>query len=86
MPLYEYECEKCGHVTEAHRAMRERRKLLRCEVCGGKTEKLITSTHLTRIPFPFTLDHVAEHPVTFKSKREMRKYLDKRGLASPVFS
>jgi len=35
MPIYEYECEKCEHVTEALRAMAHADELWACEACGS---------------------------------------------------
>jgi len=41
MPVYEYECEACDHVTEAIRRMGEAGAPLRCERCGSeKTHRL----------------------------------------------
>ena len=34
MPIYEYECDKCGHVTEALRPMSQADNPLVCEGCG----------------------------------------------------
>jgi putative FmdB family regulatory protein len=40
MPIYEYECEKCKHVTEALRPMAQADESLTCESCGSeKTER-----------------------------------------------
>jgi putative FmdB family regulatory protein len=33
MPIYEYICEDCGHVTEALRAMRDADTAYACEKC-----------------------------------------------------
>jgi putative FmdB family regulatory protein len=41
MPLYEYECEKCGHTFELRESITaEPRK--RCPVCRGKVRRLIS--------------------------------------------
>ena len=34
MPVYEYECPKCGEVTEAIRPMRDADAPLACAKCG----------------------------------------------------
>lgn len=36
MPIYEYECDECGHVTEALRKMSEADAAIECQCCGGK--------------------------------------------------
>ncbi len=42
MPLYEYECQKCGHTFEERRSITaEPRK--RCPKCRGKVQRLISS-------------------------------------------
>ena len=42
MPVYEYECEKCGHTFEETRSITaESRK--RCPKCRGKVRRLISS-------------------------------------------
>jgi putative FmdB family regulatory protein len=47
MPIYEYECTECDHVTEAIQKFSDR-PLTRCKSCGGKLHKLIShsSFHL----------------------------------------
>ncbi len=40
MPIYEYECEKCNHITEALRPMAQADEPLICESCGNsKTQR-----------------------------------------------
>ena len=41
MPIYEYECEKCGKVFEAWQQMSDK-PLKKCEFCSGKVHKLIS--------------------------------------------
>jgi putative FmdB family regulatory protein len=43
MPLYEYECLKCGKVIEAIQKFSDD-PLTECEECGGKLEKLISKS------------------------------------------
>lgn len=44
MPIYEYQCEKCAHVTEVRVSMDARDAGVTCEKCGSeKTEKLLSS-------------------------------------------
>ncbi len=47
MPIYEYECKKCGRITEALQGFSDP-PLKKCEHCKGKLEKLISlsSFHL----------------------------------------
>ncbi len=43
MPIYEYECTKCGQVTEAWQKFSDP-PLEKCEVCGGKMRKLVSQS------------------------------------------
>lgn len=36
MPIYEYECEQCRHVTESLRKMADADAPLTCECCGSE--------------------------------------------------
>lgn len=39
MPIYEYQCDKCGHVTEALRGMARADDPIACEGCGASKTK-----------------------------------------------
>ena len=41
MPIYEYECKKCGHQMEVFQMFSDA-PLSKCEVCNGKVRKLIS--------------------------------------------
>ncbi len=41
MPIYEYECTKCGHQTEALQKFSDP-PLAQCELCHGKLMKLMS--------------------------------------------
>ncbi len=47
MPIYEYECTKCGHQTETLQKFSDS-PLTECDMCHGKLKKLIShnSFHL----------------------------------------
>jgi putative FmdB family regulatory protein len=47
MPIYEYECSKCGRIDEVLQKFSDR-PLTRCKHCSGKLQKLIShsSFHL----------------------------------------
>jgi putative FmdB family regulatory protein len=42
MPIYEYKCDICGHVTEAWQKFSDP-PLSACEVCGGAVKKIISA-------------------------------------------
>ena len=41
MPIYEYKCNKCGHITEVWQKFSDA-PLGECEVCGGPVKKIIS--------------------------------------------
>ena len=43
MPIYEYECQKCGEVTEVMQRITDD-PLTTCETCGGPIKRLISHT------------------------------------------
>ena len=43
MPMYEYQCESCGHQFEARQKFSDP-PLTACQSCGGPVNKLISQT------------------------------------------
>ena len=43
MPIYEYECTKCGNQTEVWQKFSDK-PLTKCEKCKGKMKKLISQS------------------------------------------
>ncbi len=43
MPIYEYECKKCGHQTEVMQKFSDP-PMAECDMCHGKMRKLISSS------------------------------------------
>ncbi len=44
MPIYEYQCQKCGEIFEKIQKMDEGGDSIECPCCGeGKPEKLLSS-------------------------------------------
>ena len=43
MPIYEYECSKCGHVEEVMQKFSDK-PLSRCPSCKGKLRKLMSQS------------------------------------------
>ena len=41
MPIYEYECEKCGRITEELQGFNDR-PLKKCKHCKGKVHRIIS--------------------------------------------
>ena len=43
MPIYEYQCSKCGHQTEVWQKITDP-PVTRCEMCNGRMRKLISQS------------------------------------------
>ena len=43
MPIYEYECAKCGHQIEVWQKFSDK-PVTKCELCKGKMKKLISQS------------------------------------------
>ncbi len=43
MPIYEYECTKCGQEFEVIQGFSDK-PLKKCEACGGKVRKLVSQS------------------------------------------
>ena len=43
MPIYEFQCKKCGSQIEVYQKMNDKQPT-RCKKCGGRLEKLISQT------------------------------------------
>jgi putative FmdB family regulatory protein len=43
MPIYEYECAKCGHQTEVWQRITDQ-SITKCERCKGKMRRLISQS------------------------------------------
>ncbi len=43
MPIYEYECTKCGHQTEVWQRITDQ-SVTKCERCKGKMRRLISQS------------------------------------------
>jgi putative FmdB family regulatory protein len=65
MPVYEYECTKCGHVSEVWQKITDS-GLTKCEFCKGKMRKLISQSS-------FHLKGSGWYVTDYKSKRESDK-------------
>jgi len=65
MPVYEYECTKCGRQTEVWQKISDP-DLANCEHCKGKVKKIISQSS-------FHLKGTGWYVTDYKSKRESEK-------------
>ena len=44
MPIYEFKCDKCGHVTEQIVPMKDAKEKIKCEKCNEEAKRIISNT------------------------------------------
>jgi putative FmdB family regulatory protein len=72
MPIYEYECQKCGHYLEALQKIADK-PLRECPECGRHTLKRLISAPM------FRLSGSGWYETDFKSDQETKRNLADRG-------
>ena len=83
MPLYKVKCLSCKHEFD-ELCKAEDQDSIRCEKCNRSTERVFAAPKGPSIytKFPFTLENVEEHPVTFRTKGDLSRYCKEKGIAS----
>jgi putative FmdB family regulatory protein len=79
MPIYEYECQKCGHTLEALQRLSDK-PLRECPECGRHQLKRLVSAPM------FRLAGSGWYETDFKSEKEPKRNLLEKGEkeAAPV--
>jgi putative FmdB family regulatory protein len=77
MPIYEYQCEKCGHHLEALQKIADK-PLRECPECGKHRLKRLMSAPL------FRLAGSGWYETDFKSDKEQKRNLVEKGDAEPA--
>jgi putative FmdB family regulatory protein len=72
MPIYEYECQKCGHTLEALQKFSDK-PLRECPECGRHQLKRLVSAPL------FRLAGSGWYETDFKSEKERKRNLLEKG-------
>jgi len=78
MPIYEYECEKCGNHAEVLQTFSDK-PITKCDSCNGKMKKLISQStfHLKGTGW-----YVTDYASKSSSANESSRSGEKRGGAS----
>jgi putative FmdB family regulatory protein len=73
MPIYEYKCSKCGHITEVWQQFSDA-PLQTCEVCGGSVRKIISQNtfHLKGSGW-YVTDYASKSSASKTSKKEQKQ-------------
>ena len=77
MPIYEYECQKCGHTLEALQKFSDK-PLRECPECGKHQLKRLVSAPL------FRLAGSGWYETDFKSEKERKRNLLEKGEKEAV--
>ncbi len=76
MPIYEYQCQKCGHTLEALQKFSDK-PLRECPECGRHQLKRLVSAPL------FRLAGSGWYETDFKSEKERKRNLLEKGEKEP---
>ena len=76
MPIYEYECQKCGHTLEALQKFSDK-PLRECPECGKHQLKRLVSAPM------FRLAGSGWYETDFKSEKERKRNLLEKGDKEP---
>jgi putative FmdB family regulatory protein len=73
MPVYEYKCSKCGHITEAWQKSSDP-PLHACDVCGGSVKKIISQNtfHLKGSGW-YVTDYASKSSENKATKKEQKE-------------
>lgn len=77
MPIYEYECQKCGHTLEALQKFSDK-PLRECPECGRHQLRRLVSAPL------FRLAGSGWYETDFKSEQERKRNLLEKGDKEPA--
>ena len=77
MPIYEYQCDKCGHHLEALQKISDK-PLRECPECGRHTLRRLMSAPL------FRLAGSGWYETDFKSDKEQKRNLVEKGEREPA--
>ena len=77
MPIYEYECQKCGHTLEALQKFSDK-PLRECPECGRHQLKRLVSAPL------FRLAGSGWYETDFKSEKERKRNIHEKGDKEPA--
>lgn len=77
MPIYEYQCDKCGHHLEALQKISDK-PLRECPECGRHSLKRLMSAPM------FRLAGSGWYETDFKSDKEQKRNLAEKGEAEPA--
>jgi len=75
--LYEYRCQTCREITEAHRSVAERDDAPECSQCGKHTRKIIS---VQRVHADFAPYYDENLETGIQSKQHRKKVMKEKGV------
>ncbi len=82
MPIYEYECQACGHIFEVRQGFDDA-PLTKCKVCPGKVRKRI---HAPAIQFKGSGWYVTDFPSEDRKKQMAAEKKEAKGTPAAADS
>lgn len=76
MPLYDYECDQCGKMTERFDHVGKRKTFVRCG-CGGRMKTVITTASK---PMVYMERYSPSYGFSYTGERDKQRKLKERGL------
>lgn len=76
MPLYEYLCADCGHVTDEYRSVEQRNDAPKCE-CGGQTRKIVSGYKVHADMEPYYDENLETH---IQSRQHRQQVMKEKGV------
>jgi len=73
--LYEYRCQLCDKITEAHRSVAKRDDAPECS-CGGHTRKIISIQRVHSDFAPYYDDNLETHVQSKQHRKKVMKEKD----------
>ena len=80
MPLYDYDCEDCGHEFEEFEIIKYRNNI-KCKRCKGSCKINITRSKQSIHIFPEGVwEHIAIDPVYVNDKKHLKQLCKQHGV------
>jgi len=84
MPLYSYECSKCGLEIDEVRKMKDHALEKKCSVCEGVLHQVLSLANIAGDFEPYIDENIGPEPVLVKSKRHRRELMAQNGLVEVI--
>jgi putative FmdB family regulatory protein len=81
MPFYEYACSSCDKHFDELRTIAKRNAPATCK-CGAVAPRVEVTSFNPEIWQPITLEHIADKPMRFESKKDLTRYCRDHQLES----